>query len=63
MPLGDVTLDGVVDVQDLNKVGFAMETPTSKESLQIDLNGDRRVDVLDLVILGQHFGDSDEGMN
>ncbi|MBI2170486.1 MAG: hypothetical protein HYU30_00470 [Chloroflexi bacterium] len=59
MPLGDVTLDGVVDTWDLEKMGVAMESPTSTDSLQIDLNQDGKVDILDLVILGQHFGESD----
>jgi hypothetical protein len=55
MPLGDVNLDGLVDVPDLRTAaagfGAASEGPPF-----LDLNLDGVVDILDLAILAGQFG-------
>jgi hypothetical protein len=53
--IGDVNLDGVVDILDLITVGreFSSSPPNNHVA---DVNEDNIVDILDLVIVGQHFG-------
>ncbi len=59
MGLGDVTLDGMVDIPDVELVAQAL-SKTSPELLWLDLNVDGVLNVLDLVIVGKNFGQSIE---
>ena len=62
-PLGDVNLDGYVDMEDLLRVFQSLGTIVPLQTgehgnfldIAVDLNGDGHVDVLDLAIVAAHL--------
>jgi peptide/nickel transport system substrate-binding protein len=55
---GDVNHDGVVDAQDLTKLGDAYGSAPGTQywNSSCDFNGDSKVDVLDLFTVGRNYG-------
>ena len=56
--IGDVNIDGKVDMQDLYTAGRAFgETPNSPGwNPNVDINGDNKIDILDLYLIAKNFG-------
>lgn len=52
---GDATGDGVVNERDLARVANELRRPANQRSLDLDLNGDRRVDDADLAFVRTNY--------
>ena len=57
--MGDVTIDGTINHEDLRTVSEALGS-TTPNSRWLDINGDGIVDILDLAIVARYFGQSAE---
>ena len=52
---GDATGDGVVNERDLARVSRELRRPANQRSLDLDLNGDQRVDAADLALVRANY--------